>query len=98
MPLTVDGSAHYNVSNVAGAALAAMGLGIPPATIATVLARFGRDPSDNPGRLMRYDYRGAQVLMDYAHNPEGLSGLDEGRRALARNRPPRGTAGPGRQS
>ncbi len=75
MPLTVDGSAHYNVSNVAGAALAAMGLSIPPATIASVFARFGRDPSDNPGRLMRYDYRGAQVLMDYAHNPEGLRGL-----------------------
>jgi UDP-N-acetylmuramyl tripeptide synthase len=24
---------------------------------------------------MRYDYRGAQALIDYAHNPEGLSGL-----------------------
>ena len=40
-----------------------------------MLARFGADPADNPGRLMRYDYRGAQVLIDYAHNPEGLSGL-----------------------
>jgi len=26
---------------------------------------------------MRYDYRGAQVLVDYAHNPEGLTGLLE---------------------
>ena len=46
-----------------------------PATVATVLARFGADPTDNPGRLMRYDYRGAQVLIDYAHNPDGLRGL-----------------------
>ena len=75
MPLTVDGSADYNVSNIAGAALAALALGIPATTVATVLARFGADPADNPGRLMRYDYRGAQVLIDYAHNPEGLSGL-----------------------
>ena len=75
MPLTVDGSADYNVQNVAGAALAALGLGIPPATVAAVLARFGADPADNPGRLMRYDYRGAQVLIDYAHNPDGLRGL-----------------------
>ena len=75
MPLTVDGSADYNVSNIAGAALAASALGISPRTVAAVLARFGAKPADNPGRLMRYDYRGAQVLIDYAHNPEGLSGL-----------------------
>ena len=75
MPLTVDGTADYNVQNVAGAALAALGLGIPAATVATVLARFGADPTDNPGRLMRYEYRGAQVLIDYAHNPDGLRGL-----------------------
>jgi UDP-N-acetylmuramyl tripeptide synthase len=75
MPLTVDGSAEYNVSNIAGAALAALQLGVPATTVATVLARFGADPADNPGRLMRYAFRGAQVLIDYAHNPEGLGGL-----------------------
>ena len=75
MPLTVGGSAEYNVSNIAGAALAALELGVSATTVAEVLARFGADPADNPGRLMRYDYRGAQVLIDYAHNPEGLSGL-----------------------
>jgi cyanophycin synthetase len=75
MPLTVDGTADYNVQNVAGVALAALALGISTATVATVLARFGADPADNPGRLMRYDYRGAQVLIDYAHNPDGLRGL-----------------------
>ena len=77
MPLTVDGTASYNISNIAGAALAAVELGIPPATIASVLSRFGAHPTDNPGRLMRYEYRGAQVLVDYAHNPEGLTGLME---------------------
>jgi UDP-N-acetylmuramyl tripeptide synthase len=75
MPLTVGGSAEYNVSNIAGAALAALELGVSSTTVAEVLTRFGADPADNPGRLMRYSYRGAQVLIDYAHNPEGLSGL-----------------------
>ncbi len=75
MPLTVGGNADYNVSNIAGAALAAMELGVPAATIVPVLARFGADPADNPGRLMRFGYRGAQLLIDYAHNPEGLAGL-----------------------
>jgi cyanophycin synthetase len=75
MPITVDGTAAYNVANVAGAALAALELGIAPNTIEGVLSAFGADPDDNPGRLMRYDYKGAQVLIDYAHNPDGLSGL-----------------------
>jgi len=75
MPLTIGGSASYNIANLAGAALAATALGIAPATIAAVAARFGTDPADNRGRLMRYDYAGAQVLVDYAHNPEGLRGL-----------------------
>jgi UDP-N-acetylmuramyl tripeptide synthase len=75
MPLTVRGSADYNIANVAGVSLAAMGLGIDPGTISAVLKRFGAQPTDNAGRLMRYDHRGAQVLVDYAHNPDGLAGL-----------------------
>ena len=51
MPLTVGGSADYNIANVAGAALAALALGVPPPTSRAVLARFGADPADNPGRL-----------------------------------------------
>ncbi len=75
MPLTAGGVAAYNTANLAGAALAAMTLRIPASTIAGVFARFGGSPRDNPGRLMRYEMAGAQVLVDYAHNPEGLRGL-----------------------
>jgi UDP-N-acetylmuramyl tripeptide synthase len=75
MPLTVEGSAAYNVSNLAGAALAASALGVRPATIAAVFARFGADPTDNFGRMMRFDIGGVRVLVDYAHNPDGLRGV-----------------------
>ncbi len=75
MPLTVGGSATYNMANLAGAALAAAALGIAPSTIADVYARFGDVPADNPGRLMRYDVGGVLVLVDYAHNPAGIKGL-----------------------
>jgi cyanophycin synthetase len=75
MPLTVDGSATYNIANLAGVALAAIAMGIPPTTIASVLASFGARSSDNPGRLMRFDVRGVKVVLDYAHNAEGLRGL-----------------------
>ena len=79
MPLTLSGSARYNIANIAGAALAAFVLGVAPEHIAQVLARFGVDPGDNPGRLQRWvlgdDARAVQVLLDYAHNPDGLRGL-----------------------
>jgi cyanophycin synthetase len=75
MPITVDGSAVYNVANLAAAALAASAIGVTPQVIASVFARFGAEPSDNAGRLMRFDLGGVTVLVDYAHNPAGLEGL-----------------------
>jgi UDP-N-acetylmuramyl tripeptide synthase len=61
-------------------------LGVPADTVAKVLARFGNDPADNPGRLQRWNVRGVHVLLDYAHNPDGLARLLRVARA----------AGPGR--
>jgi cyanophycin synthetase len=75
MPLSVDGAAAYNVANLAAAALAAVALGIRPATVAAVFRHFGADAADNLGRLMRFDVGGVTALVDYAHNPEGLRAL-----------------------
>jgi UDP-N-acetylmuramyl tripeptide synthase len=75
MPLSFGGSATYNIANLAGAALAAAALGVPPPSIASVFARFGASAADNPGRLMRFERHGVRILVDYAHNPEGLRGL-----------------------
>jgi cyanophycin synthetase len=75
MPLTVGGSATYNIANLAGAALAAMALGMSGEVVAAVFARFGATPADNPGRMMRFEVNGVRVLLDYAHNPAGLRGL-----------------------
>ncbi|MGB0133448.1 Mur ligase family protein [Dokdonella sp.] len=75
MPLSAFGHATYNISNLAGAALLADALGITTATIVDVLSRFGLGRDDNPGRLEQWKFGGISVLMDYAHNPEGLHGL-----------------------
>ena len=75
MPLSLGGSARYNIANIAAASLAAQALGIAPETIASVLARFGASNADNPGRLQRWTLGDVQVLLDYAHNPDGLRGL-----------------------
>lgn len=75
MPLSVDGSATYNVANLAGAALVATAIGVSPAHIGAVFSTFGARASDNAGRMMRFDVRGVKVLVDYAHNPAGIRGL-----------------------
>ncbi len=75
MPLTMHGTATYNIANIAGASLVANALGVPVETIARVLAHFGGDHADNPGRLMRWLFGTTSVLVDYAHNPDGLRGL-----------------------
>jgi UDP-N-acetylmuramyl tripeptide synthase len=75
MPLSVGGAAHYNVANLSAAALGAAALRLPLDAIIEVLHRFGAAPTDNPGRLERWAYRGATVLIDYAHNPDGLASL-----------------------
>jgi UDP-N-acetylmuramyl tripeptide synthase len=75
MPLTVGGRARYNVANLSAAALAAVGLGVDATEVAGVFRRFGGRVDDNPGRMMRFERNGLQVLVDYAHNPEGLAGL-----------------------
>jgi len=77
MPLTLAGMARYNIANIAGASLVATLLGVEPQVIAGVLARFGENRGDNPGRLQRWRINGIEVLLDYAHNPDGLAGLLE---------------------
>jgi cyanophycin synthetase len=75
MPLTIGGVATYNIANLAGAALAALALAITPPTIREVFGHFGAKPEDNPGRMMRFARDGVTILIDYAHNPDGLRGF-----------------------
>jgi cyanophycin synthetase len=87
MPLTFNGAASYNTMNLAAAALAAIaGLALPINAVRTTLACFGFDPRDNAGRLERHTYHGATVLIDYAHNPDGLARLLAVARALPHKR------------
>ncbi|MBK6469587.1 MAG: Mur ligase [Betaproteobacteria bacterium] len=95
MPLTVGGAAAYNTLNIAAAVLAAAAAGLPPDAVRHVLVNFGARPQDNPGRLERWAHRGATVLVDYAHNPDGLAQLlGVARALLALPLATPGTAGP----
>ena len=86
MPLTVGGAAGYNVANLAAASLAAAALGVWPTVVAEVLMHFGEARGDNPGRLDRWTLQDVNVLIDYAHNPDGLARLlAVGRTLIANN-------------
>ncbi len=86
MPLSCAGSARYNLANLAAAALVAQALGVAVETIREVFARFGSARGDNPGRLQRWRIGGVSILVDYAHNPEGLRGLLEVAEGLCQGR------------
>ena len=82
MPLSLGGAAAFNIDNLAAAALAAALLGWPLAAVQAVLQTFGASQDDNPGRLQCFAHHGATVVVDYAHNPDGLQQLLTVARAL----------------
>ena len=82
MPLTLQGAARHNVENIAAAVLAALATDLPLTALRATLAQFGAQPQDNPGRLERWTWQGATVLVDYAHNPDGLAQLLQVAQAL----------------
>ena len=75
MPIAAGGAARHNVANALAAAAAAGGIGIPLDAVRATLVRFGSDPADNPGRANVYDVGGIRVVVDYAHNPHGMTAL-----------------------
>ncbi len=75
VPMTMGGAARHNVANALAAILAAEALDIPLESIGDTLRRFGGDPGDNPGRANLFEVGGAKVVIDYAHNPDGMRAL-----------------------
>ncbi|HWS40649.1 MAG TPA: Mur ligase family protein, partial [Arenimonas sp.] len=75
MPLSFSGLARYNIENITGASLAAALLGFSIDSIKRTLHQFGSQHQDNPGRLQSWLFGDVRVLMDYAHNPEGMYGF-----------------------
>jgi cyanophycin synthetase len=75
VPVTVGGAALYNAANALAAIGLAAALELPVEAMARGLAALSPDPEGNPGRANLFTVGGAQVLVDYAHNPHGLEAL-----------------------
>ncbi len=75
IPIALGGAARHNVANALAAAGVAWLLGLDPRSIAEGLRRFESTPDTNPGRLNLFDFNGARLVVDFAHNPHGIDAL-----------------------
>lgn len=85
-PITIGGAARHNVANVLAAVAAAVALDAPLAGLAPTLQAFGGRPEDNPGRSMLLELHGRRALVDFGHNPDGVSAILETARSLCDGR------------
>ncbi|MEP7226882.1 MAG: Mur ligase family protein [Gemmatimonadales bacterium] len=86
VPITFGGTAQHNVANVLAAVGVGAALGFEVESMAAVLRKFGHDPADNPGRATLLHIGGIHILLDYAHNPHGMSALVALAQSLPANR------------
>lgn len=86
VPLTMGGAASYNVSNALGAAALTSALGIEKAAIVKGLAGFTSTPENNPGRGNLMTVGGVNMLIDFAHNPDGVAALSQAVTAMPASR------------
>jgi cyanophycin synthetase len=75
MPVSMGGIVHYNIANALHAAAAAYLLGVDTDTLVQGLSSFQAGDGLNPGRFNVYDHLPYKVIIDYAHNPDGLTQL-----------------------
>jgi UDP-N-acetylmuramyl tripeptide synthase len=87
IPITFWGTARHNVENALCAALAALALGVPPEAVGRGLRTFRPSVADNPGRMNTFRMpSGALVVLDFAHNADGIKRITETVRRWPRSR------------
>ena len=82
IPAAMGGHAAFNVANALAASAMAVAAGLSPDVVGAELATFASTYAQNPGRLNVRDVGGIRIIMDYAHNPDGLRALGRLTQAL----------------
>lgn len=73
MPITLGGTADFQVFNILAATAACRAHGLEAQSIRESLLRFRN--ADNPGRANLYKLGGSYVLVDYGHNPAAFQAV-----------------------
>lgn len=75
IPATLRGAAEFNVANALAAVAIGYAQGVNLPIIRAALASFASTFEQTPGRLNVFDGHPFRVILDYAHNPAGLTAL-----------------------
>ncbi|MBK9720929.1 MAG: hypothetical protein IPO78_04840 [Saprospiraceae bacterium] len=75
VPVSFGGRVQFMVANVLAASLACFVQGFEPDQIARGLKSFFPSPDQTPGRLNIFEFPEFKVMIDFAHNPEGFTGV-----------------------
>lgn len=73
IPITLGGAAKHNIHNALAVVALSFSLGLKLDNIKTGLMNFSNTPKDNPGRGNLFEIKGFKVILDFAHNEQGLS-------------------------
>ena len=77
IPVTLAGISSHNLRNAMAATSAALAVGVPEDGVVKGLRSFILEPERNPGRANLFELEGKIIVVDYAHNEDGMIGLIE---------------------
>ncbi len=75
IPLTFDGKATFMIQNILPATLCGYLQGFKVEEIKIALQTFIPGPATTPGRMNIFKFRNFEVLVDFAHNPDGFQAI-----------------------
>lgn len=75
IPITYGGTVRFMVQNALAAGLAAFSWGFKVSDIRAAMESFLPSVEHTPGRMNLFDFKTYKILVDYAHNPDGLLGI-----------------------
>ena len=75
VPITRNGVLKFQVENVMAALAAGWALNISWDVMSQALSKFVSDASNVPGRFNMFDYKGAQVIVDFGHNADAIKAI-----------------------
>lgn len=77
IPATFGGKCTFMIENILAAVLAAYSQGVDVHLLAKGLYSFQVSDQTTPGRLNHFHFKNFDFLVDYAHNPHGMSALGQ---------------------
>lgn len=77
IPLTFNGTVGFMTENALAASLAAFVWGFKIEDIRLSLETFIPSAAQTPGRMNIFDLKDIRIMVDFAHNPDGLKGIKD---------------------